>query len=114
MPVSSVDGDLAMNAFSACSSRPSASNVSAIDVNSAAFCSDTGATIRAASPSSRKKPSRSVRGSASVVITGSSERSSGGSSSSVRPTSRPRPANASPKPCRLPCAALRVGSSNIE
>jgi len=32
-----------MNAFSACSSRPSASNVSAIEVNSAAFCFDTGA-----------------------------------------------------------------------
>ena len=113
MPVSIVGGDLAMKSLSACSSRPSASKVSAMPVNSWAFCSDTGATMRAASPSSFTKPSRSVSGSASVAITGSSDCMNSGSSSSVRPTAWPRPAKVSPKPRRFSCAASRVGLSNI-
>ncbi len=114
MPESIVGGDLAMKSLSACSSRPSASNVSAMPVNSAAFCSETGAMMRAASPSSFDE--------AVEVGLGLGQRRhhrlerlacNGGSSSSVRPTAWPRPANASPKPRRFSCAALRVGSSNI-
>ena len=111
--VSIVDGDLEMKSLSACGSRPIASNVSAIDVNSAACCLETGATMRAASASDCTKPWRSVLGFPSVAMTGCRWPNSGGSDSIVRPSASPRPANASPKPRRFSCDALRVGSSNM-
>ena len=108
-----VPGLLEIVSLSAPSSRPSASNVSAIEVNSSAPCLETGDTTRAVSASSVMKVSRSVSGSERLVITGCRCSSRSGSSSIVRPSETPRPANASPNPRRFSWLASRVGSSNI-
>ncbi len=102
-----------MNCFSAPSSRPTASQVSAIVVNRRALVFETGAMMRAASSSSLKNAGSSVAGSARLRATGSRWPNSRGASSTVRPTAAPRPANASPKPCRLSRLASRVFWSNI-
>jgi hypothetical protein len=86
MATSIVGGESEIVCLSAPSSRPIASKVSAIEVNSAACCWDTGATIRAASASSSKKRGSSVSGSARLLITGCRCSSSAGSSSIVRPS----------------------------
>ena len=90
-----------------------ASHVSAIVVNSRALVSEIGATMRAASPSSLKNCGSWVCGSARLRATGSRCSNRRGASSTVRPTAAPRPANASPKPCRFSWLARRVLASNI-
>ena len=82
--------------------------------NSCAWTSATGATWAAAPPSWRKKLSRSVSGSASVLITGTRLLNSGLSASIAVLSDWPRPAKASPKPSVAARALSRVSSSNSE
>ena len=111
--MSSVPGALEIVSCSARLSREIAANVSAIVVNRRAFVFDTGATTRAASSSSEKKPWMSVFGSARFAMTEVRRSSSSGSRPIASLRSAPRPLRASPKPTRLSPAAWRVGASNI-
>ncbi len=77
--MSSVPGALEIVSCSARLSREIAANVSAIVVNRRAFVFDTGATTRAASSSSEKKPWMSVFGSARFAMTEVRRSSSSGS-----------------------------------
>ena len=91
----------------------SAVNVVSRFTNKLACDSAAGATMRAASPSSLKKRLSSVRGDARFFATGWMSRSSAGSTPSAVLMLSPRPANASPKPWRFSCIAVRVSSLNM-
>ena len=66
----SVGGDFSIVSWSAVGSSANAAKVSAIFANRRAWTSATGATCAADSPSSTKKRSRPVSGSARLLMTG--------------------------------------------
>jgi hypothetical protein len=82
-------------------------------VNSSAWVTATGATIRAVRPSAVTKRPSCVRGSDSVRMTGTRLTSSGLISSIARLRSGPRPARPLPNSVRLLCDAARVLSSKV-
>ena len=113
VPARSVGGLSEIVDLSACGSREIASKVLAMVVKRCALVFETGATMRAASPSSLKKDGSSVRGADRLAMTDPRWPKSWGATWMVWLRSAPRPARASPKPCRLPCDARRVGASNM-
>ena len=87
-----------------------APNVSAIVVNRRALVFDTGATTRAASSSSEKKPWMFVAGRRGSPSPTSGGPRAPGSRPIVSLRSAPRPLRASPKPTRFSPAALRASA----
>ncbi len=81
--------------------------------NSSAWVSAAGATIAAASDSSRTKRRRLVSRDERFWATGMTSRSSVRNAPIAVLIDSPRPANASPKPVVLAAAASRVSSSNM-
>jgi hypothetical protein len=111
---SSVGGDCEMNSWM--NGRATGANAAKVMSrlrNSAACCSATGATSLAAASSERKKRPSCVCGDARFCATGSRRSTSGRSAAIAVFRSGPRPANASPKPCRLRWMPVRVGLLNV-